>query len=88
MAIDLKTVAEEIYDLAAKDKVKKMYKPDELFNAVMKQHESENISRKDCKTAIRILIDDGRLYYNGTYFETPLIEETAMSEATATAAEN
>ena len=88
MAIDLKMVAEEIYDLAFKDHEKKMYKPNELFNLVMKQHQDEYLSKKDCRTAIRILIGDGRLNFNGTYFETPRIEETVMFEADATAAEN
>ena len=82
MAIDLNVVAEEMYQMVEKDTGVKKYKPADLFKAMMKKHESEGLSKKDCKAAVRILIDSEKLiytYYNGSFVELPHADGAAVS---------
>ena len=82
MAQDLNEVAEEMYKMVAEVKGDIKYKPGDLFKAMIKKYEAEGLSKKDCKSAIRILIDGERLvytYFNGTFVEIPGIEGAAMA---------
>jgi hypothetical protein len=82
MTTDLKTVAEEMFQMVSDVKGDKKYKPGDLFKAMMDKYKSEGLSKKDCKNAIRLLIDDERLvytYFGGTFVEIPGIEGAAMA---------
>ncbi len=78
MSADLNAVAEDMFKLVEAGKGSKKYKPGDLFKAMIEQH---GISKKEAKSAIRILIDSERLvytYFNGTFVEIPGIEGAAM----------
>lgn len=82
MSVDLNQVAEDMFKMVEKDRGTKKYKPGDLFKAMMINYEGEGISKKDCKNAIRILIDSERLnytYFNGTFVEIPGVEGAAMA---------
>jgi hypothetical protein len=82
MSVDLNQIAEDMFKMVEKDQGSKKYKPGDLFKAMMTNYESEGLSKKDCKKAIRILIDSERLnytYFNGTFVEIPGIEGAAMA---------
>ena len=82
MALDLNVVAEEMYQMVEKDAGVKKYKPGDLFKAMIKKHESEGLSKRECKEAVRILIDSEKLvytYFNGSFIELPHIEGAAKS---------
>lgn len=82
MALDLNSVADNMYSIVAEGKGEKKYKPSDLFKAMMEKYRDDGISKKDCKNAIRILIDSERLvytYFNGTFVEVPGVEGAAMA---------
>lgn len=81
MAVNLNLVAEEMFDMVEKAKGEKKYKPGDLFGAMIEKYTSQGLTKKDCKSAIRVLIDSERLvytYYNGTFVEIPGVEGAAM----------
>ena len=78
MSVDLNVVAGDMYKMVEAGKGSKKVRPGDLFKAMMDQH---GISKKECKSAIRILIDSERLvytYFNGTFVEIPGVEGAAM----------
>ncbi|MBU2510792.1 hypothetical protein KJ966_05625 [bacterium] len=82
MAVDLNLVAEDMFEMVKKDHGVKKYKPSDLFKAMVKKYTSEELSKKDCKAAIRILIDSERLvytYFNGSWVELPGMEGAARA---------
>ena len=82
MTTQLNDVAEEMFQMVTEVKGDKKYKPGDLFKAMMDKHKSEGLTKKDCKNAIRLLIDDERLvytYFGGTFVEVPGIEGAAMA---------
>ncbi|MBU2512352.1 hypothetical protein KJ966_13530 [bacterium] len=86
MAMDLNTVSDEMFKMVANDQGAKKYKPGDLFDAMLKKYKSEGLSKKDCKSAIRKLIDEEKLvytYYGGTFVEVPHIEGSAMAAEAA-----
>jgi pyruvoyl-dependent arginine decarboxylase (PvlArgDC) len=86
MSVDLNQVAEDMFKMVEKDHGTKKYKPGDLFKAMVTKYKSEDLSKKDCKSAIRILIDSERLnytYFNGTFVEIPGIEGAAMAAEAA-----
>lgn len=72
MALDLDMVANEMFEMVSKDQGEKKYKPGDLFDAMLKKYKSQGLSKRDCKSAIRTLIDDEKLVY--TYFGGPQID--------------
>lgn len=71
MSADLNAIAEEMFKMVEDVKGSKKYKPGDLFKAMIDKHD---ISKRDAKAAIRILIDAERLnytYFNGTFVEIP-----------------
>jgi hypothetical protein len=89
MAVDLNQVAEDMYNMVAEVAGIKKYKPSDLFKAMVKKYEAEGLSKKECKEAIRILIDSERLvytYFNGSWVELPHAEGAAKAADDAAAA--
>jgi hypothetical protein len=77
MSVDLNAVAEDMFKMVEDVKGSKKYKPGDLFKAMIDKHD---ISKKEAKAAIRILIDAERLnytYFNGTFVEIPGREGSA-----------
>ena len=82
MAVDLNTVAEDMFKIVEADHGSKKHKPGDLFKKMMDKYKDEGLSKKDCKSAIRILIDSERLvytYYNGTFVELHGVEGAAKA---------
>jgi hypothetical protein len=82
MAVDLNQVAEDMYQMVAEVAGVKKYKPSDVFKAMVKKYESEGLTKKDCKSAMRILIDSERLvytYFNGSWVELPGTEGAARA---------
>ena len=66
-------------------------KPGDLFKAMVKKYEADGLTKKDCKEAIRILIDSERLvytYFNGSWVELPHAEGAAKAADDAAAKGN
>jgi len=82
MAVDLNQVAEDMYQMVAEVHGVKKYKPGDLLKAMEKKYKDEGISKRDCKAAMRILIDSERLvytYFNGSWVELPGVEGAARA---------
>lgn len=82
MAVDLDQVAEEMYQMVAEVAGIKKYKPSDVFKEMVKKHGDEGLTKKDCKAAMRKLIDSERLvytYFNGSWVELPGSEGAARA---------
>ena len=80
MAVDHATLAEDMYAIVKEGEGKKRYKPGDLSKKMLAKYEAEGVDKKDCKAAIRILVDGERLvytYFNGTWLEIPHEEGSA-----------
>ncbi len=79
MAVPIETLAEEMYQMVAETQGKKNLKATDLTKAMLAQHGSE-VSKDDCKHAIRQLIDSGRCvysYFGGSFITIPHKEGAA-----------
>mgnify|MGYP001552333365 CR=1 FL=1 len=82
MAVDLNQVAEEMYQMVAEVHGVKKYKPSDVFKAMVKKYKDDGLDKKQCKAAMRILIDSERLvytYFNGSWVELPGEEGAAKA---------
>ena len=82
MAVDINQVAEEMFKMVEEVAGVKKYKPGDVFKAMVKKYKDDGLTKKDCKSAMRILIDSERLvytYFNGSWVELPGIEGAAMA---------
>ena len=82
MAIDTETLANEMFEVVKEGAGKKRYKPGDLTKKMLAKYEAEGVDKKDCKAAIRILVDAERLvytYFNGTWLELPHEEGSAKA---------
>jgi hypothetical protein len=82
MAIDNDQLAEEMYKMVEEVHGVKKYKPGDVFKAMVKKYKDEGVDKKQCKSAMRILIDSERLvytYFNGSWVELPGVEGAAMA---------
>ncbi|MDX2470500.1 MAG: hypothetical protein QNL04_07985 [SAR324 cluster bacterium] len=81
MAVETQTIADAMLAMVVEAAGKKRYKPGDLSKAMIKQF-GEDVSKRDCKDAIRILVDGEKLvytYFNGTWLEIPHEEGSAKS---------
>lgn len=80
MAIPIEELAEEMYKIVAEYQGKKNLKAHDLTQAMFEKYGEENVSKKDCKMAIRQLMDSGRCvyaYFGGSYIQLPHKEGAA-----------
>ncbi len=81
MAVPLETLVEEIYKMVVDLQGKKNVRAMSLTKAMIDKYGAAEVSKEDCKQAIRQLIDSGRCiygYYGGESFITiPRKEEAA-----------
>ena len=88
MAVDLNQLSDDMFQMVAEVAGVKKYKPSDVFKAMVKKYKDEGVDKKQCKAAMRILIDSERLvytYFNGSWVEVPG-EEGAAKAANAAAA--
>jgi hypothetical protein len=67
-------IANAMYDLVKSTKGKKNLKPMDLIKAMIQQFGEDDCDKKQCKLAIRQLIDSGRCIYSyvgGSYVTLP-----------------
>jgi len=82
MAMDNEILAEEMFKMVEEVHGVKKYKPGDIFKAMVKKYKDDGVDKKQCKAAIRILIDSERLvytYFNGSWVELPGVEGAAMA---------
>jgi len=82
MAMDNEILADEMFKMVEEVHGVKKYKPGDIFKAMVKKYKDDGVDKKQCKAAIRILIDSERLvytYFNGSWVELPGIEGAAMA---------
>ncbi|OGG94092.1 MAG: hypothetical protein A2527_09590 [Candidatus Lambdaproteobacteria bacterium RIFOXYD2_FULL_50_16] len=82
MALDIQAVANDMLAMVTEAAGKKRYKPGDLIKAMLDKYESEGIDKKDCKAAIKELVDAERVtytYFNGTWLELPHQEGSAKA---------
>ena len=79
MAVQIETLAEEMYAMVAECQGKKNLKATDLTKAMIARHGAE-VGKDDCKRAIRQLIDSGRCvysYFGGSFITLPHKEGAA-----------
>ena len=67
-------IANAMFDLVQSTHGKKNLKPMDLIKAMIEQFGEDNCDKKQCKLAIRSLIDSGRCIYSyvgGSYITLP-----------------
>jgi len=82
MAVDLNQLADEMFKMVEEVHGVKKYKPSDVFKAMVKKYGDEGVDKKQCKSAMRILIDSERLvytYFNGSWVELPGEEGAAKA---------
>ena len=80
--VTVEQVAETMYKLVEQDMGQKKYKPMDLTKKMVEHFGDDQVNKKMCKQAIRLLIDGGRLvytYFGGTFLEVPHEEGAAKS---------
>ena len=63
MDIDIQTLAEEMYNLVAETHGVERYKPQDVFKVMTKKHKDQGVSKRDCKAALKTLIESEKLVY-------------------------
>jgi outer membrane protein assembly factor BamA len=77
--ISIEALAEDMYKMVAEYAGKKNLKAGDLTKAMIAKH-GEEVTKDDCKQAIRILMDSGRCvysYFGGSYITLPHKEGAA-----------
>lgn len=81
MSVDIQAVAADMLAMVTEAAGVKRYKPGDLTKAMLVKYEADEISKKDCKAAIKELVDDEKLvytYFNGSWLEIPHQEGSSM----------
>ena len=80
MAVTTEQVADDMYELVAEYQGRKKFKPGDLIKAMKEKYGEDEVDKKLCKAAIRILMDSGRCvytYFGGSFIEIPREEGIA-----------
>ena len=80
MAVTPETVADAMFEMVKEYQGKKKFKAGDLTKAMIQKFASDEIDKKFCKKAIRILMDSGRCvytYFGGSFIEIPHQEGAA-----------
>jgi hypothetical protein len=80
MAVQIETLADEMFAMVSECLGKKNLKATDLTKAMIARHGAEQCSKDDCKLAIRQLIDSGRCvysYFGGSFITLPHKEGAA-----------
>lgn len=79
-AVSVEQIAEEMFQMVSEAMGKKNLKAGDLTKAIIANHGEGNVTKDDCKQAIRILMDSGRCvysYFGGSYITLPHKEGAA-----------
>jgi len=77
--ISIEQLADDMYSVVAENAGMKKMKAGDLTKQMIAKH-GDSISKKDCKEAIKLLIDSGRCvygYFGGSSIELPRVEGSA-----------
>ena len=80
MAISHEALAEEMFKMVEETMGKKNLKAGYMTKSMIAKHGEGEVSKDDCKAAIRILMDSGRCvysYFGGSYITLPHKEGAA-----------
>ncbi len=74
MAVTEQQIADAMYELVKSMHGKRDLKPMDVTKAMIEQFGEDEVDKKDCKKALRTLIDSGKLTYKyagGSYVTLP-----------------
>ncbi len=80
MAVSIEELAEEMLKMVTEYEGKKNLKAGDLTKAMIAKYGDDNVSKKECKLAIRELMENGRTvysYFGGSYVTLPKKEGAA-----------
>ena len=80
MAVPIEQLAEAMYQMVVEYQGKKNLKAGDLTKAMIEKFGADNVSKDDCKAALRELMDSGRTvysYFGGSYITLPHKEGAA-----------
>ncbi len=80
MAVTKEEVADAMYELVSEYHSKKKLKAGDLIKMMIQKYGEDQVDKKLCKAAIRILMDSGRCvytYFGGSFIEIPHEEGAA-----------
>ena len=80
MAVSTEQLAEDMLAMVTEYEGKKNLKAGDLIKAMIAKYGDDEVSKKDCKAAIRELMDSGRTvysYFGGSYITLPKKEGAA-----------
>ncbi len=80
MAVTKEEVADAMYELVSEYQGKKKLKAGDLIKTMIQKYGEDQVDKKLCKAAIRILMDSGRCvytYFGGSFIEIPHKEGAA-----------
>ena len=83
MAVTPEEVADSMYEIVAEYQGKKKFKPGDLTKEMIAKYGEDEVDKKMCKAAIRLLMDSGRCvytYFGGSFIEIPHEEGAASGE--------
>ena len=74
MAVTPEEIAEAMYEMVKEYQGRKKFKAGDLIKAMIQKYADEGVDKKQCKLAIRQLMDTGRCvytYFGGSFIEMP-----------------
>ncbi len=80
MAVSIQELAEEMYKMVVEYEGKRNLKASDLTKAMIAKYGEDQVSKADCKAAIRELMDSGRTvysYFGGSYITLPKKDSAA-----------
>jgi len=80
MAVTTEQLADDMYEMVKEAMGKKSFKAMDLTKAMIGKYGETDVSKDDCKHAIRLLIDSGRCvysYFGGSFITLPHKEGAA-----------
>jgi len=83
MAVTPEEVADGMYEIVAEYQGRKKFKPGDLTKEMIAKYGEDQVDKKMCKAAIRLLMDSGRCvytYFGGSFIEIPHEEGAASGE--------
>jgi len=79
--VSTEELAEVMFKIVEQYAGKRKFNPGELTKEMIAQYGEDRATKKDCKAALRMLIDSGRCiytYFGGTSVELPPEEENTL----------
>ena len=74
MAVTPDEIADAMYEMVKEYQGKKKFKAGDLTKTMIQKYAADGVDKKQCKLAIRKLMDSGRLvytYFGGSFIEMP-----------------